>query len=935
MHDFSLFFLKNMLPVGIAANLFLLIGVLMAKFLWGRCSKRLSNAVEENLNLASQWSALGASQRDLFKKLRARWQADRDAWEERLSSLEEDILAKDSRIAQLTAELKSSGNSIPAALLENEPMRVELRKLKEELEARDHEIAELKMPEIEDVTVSPLILLASNADNVDEDQRIQELEQDLIDTHDELHRVREDYLKQVELVESLESRLIESDQEKSEIDLAGEANALSANSAQFNALLARRSAELLSFRDEALVLKAQNKQLQAEVAKTKELDRVTAELDQTNFKLEEKVELLASKEEALNDAKAAQNEQAISLESLELKVEARDAELDSLRSQIAELEVLNSRRAGLQVELNDAHHEMYDVRTALNERLDEIEMLEARLVKLDLAEDEAHALSEEVKDTRHELSDVRIALNSKTEEYGKLVAQMEELEAIIEDRSAEVDDLSSEVRQQRDQIRALKNSLAEKEGELEALGEESNAYTLSMNAKESFLNAQTARIADLEQSLAERYDELNEVRRQLGDDERDTQHHKARADQLEAELERRRSEFEASDTRIAEAENEIEAAHGKIAELTEKLSASDESITDLEEKFVTLSRDKDEALRDLDRANTRIEELDEAARERQERILELEAESSEASQDAGAIQRKVDSLNVEIEEANQHREEAKATLHELEKALRASDEKTLKLSCEIEEREDALKQYVEQQKQSVAEIEELRGKVFKRGDAIRDLQAEISSIILQRSERDKEISLLKKKLRPSEKHVDSSGSSTEPDAASFDEALQKSLLSEQSGAGVSLDDLDDLDEKPGRDHAPAPAEQAEPAEVVESGRVEAEMDEDAVYFDEGSAALTDQSLGRLDELAQDLRRGGRSRASVAVITYSGAEGTSDFNESLSAKRADSVRERLLERGVPRSLITVQSSGQDRRFSDWRARRAELVLVPNAVAETVN
>ena len=204
--------------------------------------------------------------------------------------------------------------------------------------------------------------------------------------------------------------------------------------------------------------------------------------------------------------------------------------------------------------------------------------------------------------------------------------------------------------------------------------------------------------------------------------------------------------------------------------------------------------------------------------------------------------------------------------------------------------------------------------------------------MLQRSERDNEISLLKEKLRSSEKHVDSAGSSTDPDAASFDEALQKSLLSEQSGEGVSLDDLD---EEPERDHAPVPAEQAEPAEVVESGRVEAEMDEDAVYFDEGSAALTDQSLGRLDELAQDLRRGGRSRASVAVITYSGAEGTSDFNESLSAKRADSVRERLLERGVPRSVITVQSSGQDRRFSDWRARRAELVLVPNAVAETVN
>ena len=72
MHDLSFFLLKNLLPVGLVAIVFFSIGLLLAKFIWGRFNQRLSYAIEENLNLASQWSALGASQRDLFQKLRGR-----------------------------------------------------------------------------------------------------------------------------------------------------------------------------------------------------------------------------------------------------------------------------------------------------------------------------------------------------------------------------------------------------------------------------------------------------------------------------------------------------------------------------------------------------------------------------------------------------------------------------------------------------------------------------------------------------------------------------------------------------------------------------------------------------------------------------------------------------------------------------------------------
>ena len=48
-----------------------------------------------------------------------------------------------------------------------------------------------------------------------------------------------------------------------------------------------------------------------------------------------------------------------------------------------------------------------------------------------------------------------------------------------------------------------------------------------------------------------------------------------------------------------------------------------------------------------------------------------------------------------------------------------------------------------------------------------------------------------------------------------------------------------------------------------------------------------------------------------------------------------MRERLLEKGVSRNLVTVRGAGQDRRFSEWKARRVEMIVVPVAVAEAVN
>ncbi len=271
MHDSPYFLLNNWLSVGLAAIVFFIIGLLLAKFIWGRYSSRLTNAVEENLNLAGQWSSLGSSQRDLFKKLRSRWQADRESWETTISS-------KEGQIRDLTAKLHSSGKTVVLDSEDSAEIKARVAELESVLKEKDAAITSLKS-EVEfheksakekrstelTTPISPVnALVASAVTSESLNQKIKDLELDLIDTHDELHDVREGYRKQVELVESLEAKLIEapgsnreliesaskvSELESEVVTLAASLHKESRKGAQFAALFSQRSREISALRD--------------------------------------------------------------------------------------------------------------------------------------------------------------------------------------------------------------------------------------------------------------------------------------------------------------------------------------------------------------------------------------------------------------------------------------------------------------------------------------------------------------------------------------------------------------------------------------------------------------------------------------------------------------------------------------------------------------
>ena len=1009
MHDFTLFLLKNWLPVGIASIAFFMIGLLLARFIWGRWSQRLAFAVEENLNLASQWNALGSSQRDLFKKLRARWQADRDVWETRLVETETLVAQKDARIAQLSSQLNSSGKAIPAEIELDSKLFTEIESLKSEIRRHEAENRELKAQSA--APVQPLSLLASVSQPPSESEletKITDLEKDLIDTHDELHQVRNDYLKQVELIEVLESRI------EGTPDATGSA-VESKKATQLQALLSLKGRDLQIFREELSTLKKRNTELQSELFEAQKADALDARLDQLKAELETSSKSLKSAQIKIADrdsdiiglrSEVSKREEKIAGLTLELSDKA--AEIEAMEARVAQLNVVEKRRSLLQLDLNDACHEMYDVRAALKHRLDEIEMLEARLDELDPIEEAYAALEAELKDTRHELSDVRLALNEKVAEFEMKGAQMDELEAIIEDRGAEVNDLSTELRQKRDELRLLKNTLAETEGELEAITEEATTFTTTLNAKETFLEEQALRIADLESALTQRYTELNSVRSSFDNQSKEAKYHESRAEQLEGELQRREKEFEASDARVAGAEGAIEEARLQIDELTTRLAASEESVQDLQSSLESLSREKDETIRELEQATRRVSELEEATREREEHIASIEQEWRDGQRHSESLERQLAKLNIEMEEARENRQHTQVAIEELEEALKSSDDRVLALSGDIDTKEaelngvrseiealqtllskrdeefsqreqetdslrselkgkieelidgskthkvtgadeaarvealksslsakeEELKRFSSQRGGSVQEIDELKLKVEKRGNAIRDLQNEVSKIMMQRSARENEVSMLKEKLREVERELlkareltanaSAEAMGTPPSVKDLEAALKQSLVDEEAKSGGTS--LDQLDQEPAQNVR---------AVSTEAHHTQSDSEDDAntIYFDESSAGLQEKEISKIDEFARLVRRS--NKLTISVIGFAGAEGTPDLTEALSARRADAVRERLLERGVPQSKIEVKSSGQDRKFNNWRARRVDLISAPIAVAESVN
>ena len=104
-----------------------------------------------------------------------------------------------------------------------------------------------------------------------------------------------------------------------------------------------------------------------------------------------------------------------------------------------------------------------------------------------------------------------------------------------------------------------------------------------------------------------------------------------------------------------------------------------------------------------------------------------------------------------------------------------------------------------------------------------------------------------------------------------------------------------------------------------------------VLFKTGMWDLKPAAMAKLDQIAEALR--GKEQPMV-VFGFTDNVGGRDMNMDLSQKRAQSVRDYLVNKGIPQDLITAQGKGPDSPIADngsveGRAqnRRVEIVVQP--------
>ena len=80
-----------------------------------------------------------------------------------------------------------------------------------------------------------------------------------------------------------------------------------------------------------------------------------------------------------------------------------------------------------------------------------------------------------------------------------------------------------------------------------------------------------------------------------------------------------------------------------------------------------------------------------------------------------------------------------------------------------------------------------------------------------------------------------------------------------------------------------------------------------VYFDVGSAVLTADAAAVLDQLINDPARSGWTR--ITLAGHADRSGSARLNRRLSAARIAAVRQRLVEAGIPATLIATKVVGE--------------------------
>ena len=123
--------------------------------------------------------------------------------------------------------------------------------------------------------------------------------------------------------------------------------------------------------------------------------------------------------------------------------------------------------------------------------------------------------------------------------------------------------------------------------------------------------------------------------------------------------------------------------------------------------------------------------------------------------------------------------------------------------------------------------------------------------------------------------------------------------------------------------APAPAPADNPLDVDPNAPMAIENAMYLVFFDWDQSSLGPGAQSVLDAVAAEATR--RNLTSINVVGHADRSGPNSYNEKLGMRRANAVRDALIQRGISASIINASSRGEDER----------LVETPDNVREPAN
>ena len=371
--------------------------------------------------------------------------------------------------------------------------------------------------------------------------------------------------------------------------------------------------------------------------------------------------------------------------------------------------------------------------------------------------------------------------------------------------------------------------------------------------------------------------------------------------------------------------NELEALRDEfydkekdLTTLRNQNAALKESVDDVVAKWKETKHDSEEVESLREQLESRSEEIKQLRNDYDKKVAELDVITEERGSGEDweqSLTTELASARTELDEKTAEVERSSSQVDMLLDVIETRDRRVDELERQLNSNSNSKQNQVEALSQTIADLRikanETEEGLDEAREEIERLHGELGTLVQSHH----------RELRAKDEEIDLLKSNVDPDVLNgidFEEVRQRYFESEEAIPAPGSRFLSETKSISGK----------------RSGEPFQKGSKSVIYFSENSAFIKNENSEVIRDIAKDVLQSG---CQISLVGFSEREGNAEFNESLSLRRAEAVREEFAEQGVDSNLVIVKGRGEDEEYSQsgdsWKARRVEIVILP--VAEIIN